>query len=142
MKKFIKEFLTRGLMAASGGPVVLAIIYGILGATGTVEALAPGQVCLSVLTITLMAFVAAGITCVYNQERLPLFPAILIHGITLYLDYILIYLVNGWLKQQLLPVLIFTAIFFGGFALVWLIIFLTTRNHTRSLNAHIEIDNG
>ena len=33
MKKFWKEFLLRGLVAAAGGPVVLAIIYGILGAT-------------------------------------------------------------------------------------------------------------
>ena len=39
MKKFWKEFVLRGLTCAAGGPVVLAIIYGILGATGAVEAL-------------------------------------------------------------------------------------------------------
>ena len=138
MKKFMKEFILRGLTVAAGGPVVLAIIYGILGATGTVETLDPGQVCKAILTISLMAFIAAGITCIYNQEKLPLFPAILIHGGTLYLDYILIYLLNGWLKQQLQPILIFSGIFFLGFALVWLIIFLTTRNSTHRLNKHIK----
>ena len=44
MKKFWKEFLFRGLICAAGGPVVLAIIYGILGATGTVEYFSPSEV--------------------------------------------------------------------------------------------------
>lgn len=134
MKKYMIEFMKRGLMACAGGPVILAIIYGILGATGTVQALSPGQVCTGILTITLMAFVAAGITMIYNVEQLPLFSAILIHGTVLYADYILIYLVNGWIKSQLIPILIFTGIFLAGFALVWLIIYITTRNSTRSLN--------
>ena len=41
MNKFWKEFFFRGLICAGGGPLVLAIIYGILGATGTVETLTP-----------------------------------------------------------------------------------------------------
>ena len=53
MKRFWKDFLLRGLICASGGPVVLAIIYGILGATGTVETFSPREVCLGILTITM-----------------------------------------------------------------------------------------
>ena len=62
MKKYVLEFVHRGLLAAAGGPVVLAIIYGILDATGAVTAFAPYEVCLGILSITLMAFIAAGIT--------------------------------------------------------------------------------
>ena len=44
MKKFWKEFLLRGMLCAGFGPVILAIIYGILGGTGEVVALAPKEV--------------------------------------------------------------------------------------------------
>ena len=72
MKQHIKQFCLRGLTAAAGGPVVLAIIYGILGKCGVIESLPPGEVTLGILSITLMAFIAAGITVVYTVEQLPL----------------------------------------------------------------------
>lgn len=134
MKKYVSEFIKRGLMAAVGGPVVLAIVYGILGATDTVTSLTPQSVCLSILTITLMAFVAAGITVVYTAEKLPVFWAALLHGIVLYADYILIYSLNGWLKSGLMPIVIFTVIFIAGYALIWGIIYFSTRRAARSLN--------
>ena len=80
MKKYAVEFLKRGSMAAAGGPVVLAIVYGILGATGVASSLMPQEVCLGILSITLMAFIAGGITMIYTVEALPLICAILIHG--------------------------------------------------------------
>ena len=138
MKTFIATFCKRGLIAAAGGPVILAIIYGILGAAGIVQSLSPGEVCKGILTITLMAFIAGGITTVYQIESLPLFPALLIHGVVLYADYILIYLVNGWLKQQLIPILIFTAIFIAGYAIVWLIIYCVHKNAANSLNQKLH----
>ncbi|MBR4086559.1 MAG: DUF3021 family protein, partial [Clostridia bacterium] len=93
----MKEFLKRGMLAAWSGPVILAIVYGILGATGAVKALTPREVCLGVISVTLMAFIAAGVTAVYTVERLPLFSAILIHAGVLYLDYLLMYLFNRWI---------------------------------------------
>lgn len=132
MKKCVLEFVKRGLMAAAGGPVVLAIIYGVLGATGTVASLTPNEVCLGILSITVMAFVAAGITMVYDREQLPLICRILIHGGVLYLDYLLMYLLNSWLPRSAIGV--FTAVFFVGFALVWLVIYLCIRAKTRALN--------
>lgn len=138
MKKFAKEFLLRGLVAAGGGPVVLAIIYGILGATGTVSAFTPREVCLGILTVTLLAFVVAGMTAIYQLEQLPLSSAILIHGAGLYAAYILVYLINGWVKQQLIPILIFTAAFVAGYAIIWLIIYSVTKNKTRQLNSKLR----
>ena len=138
MKKIIPNFVQRGLMTAPGGPVVLAIIYGILEKTKAVAALPPGEVCTAILSITLMAFIAGGITTIYNTERLPLISAILIHAGVLYLDYLIVYLVNSWIPGNLRDIGIFTAIFAVGFALVWLCIYLSNRAKTRRLNRNLE----
>ena len=127
MKAFLKEFLLRGLICAAGGPLVLATIYGILGATGTVESLSPREVCLAIVTIMLLAFVAAGMTAIYQTEQLPLPMMILLHGGALYIAYILTYLINGWLQNALIPILIFTGIFAVGYALIWLIIYFVEK---------------
>ena len=138
MKKFGKEFLLRGLLACAGGPVVLAIVYGILGATGTVSHFSPNEVCMGILTVTLLAFIVAGMTAIYQLEQLPLICAILIHGAGLYIAYILVYLLNGWLKQQLIPIIIFTAIFIAGYAVIWFIIYSVTKAKTDALNKKLN----
>lgn len=134
MKKFWKEFFLRGLLAASGGPVVLAIIYGILGASGQVTQLNPGQVCTAMLTVTLLAFTVAGMTAIYQLEQLPLPMMILIHGGVLYAAYILVYLINGWLANQLTAILVFSGVFLVGYALIWVIIYCTTKLKTKKIN--------
>ena len=134
MKKFWKEFLLRGLICASGGPIVLAIIYGILGATGVAEAIPPREVCLGIVTIMLLAFIAAGMTAIYQMEQLPLPIMILLHGGALYIAYILTYLINGWLQNSLVPILVFTGIFVAGYALVWLIIYSVEKAKAENLN--------
>ncbi len=138
MKKYIPDFLKRGLMAAAGGPVVLAIVYGILGAAGVIESLSPGEVCKGILTVSLMAFIASGITVIYSVERLPLLCAILVHCAVLYADYLLIYLLNGWLKSQIVPILIFTSIFIAGYAVIWLCIYLSIRAKTDRINQKLR----
>ena len=134
MKQFWKEFLHRGLICASGGPIVLAIIYGILGATGAVDALSPTEVCLGILTIALLAFIAAGMTAIYQMEQLPLPMMILLHGGGLYIAYILTYLVNGWLQNGIVPILVFTGIFLAGYAIIWLIIYCVEKAKAEKLN--------
>lgn len=138
MKTFAKEFLLRGLMAAGGGPIVLAIIYGILGATGTVNSFSPYQVCMGILTVTLLAFIVAGMTAIYQLEQLPLASAIAIHGAGLYVAYILIYLLNGWLKRQLIPILVFTIVFIVGYAFIWGIIYSVTKSKTEHINKNLR----
>lgn len=136
MKNYVLEFVKRGLMAASGGPVILAIIYYILGATGTVTAFTPNEVCLGILSITVMAFIIAGISMIYTVESLPLPMAILIHAGVLYLDYLLVYLLNSWLPRNAIGA--FTAIFAAGYALVWLVIYLCIRAKTKKLNEKLR----
>ena len=136
MKQHIKSFCIRGLTAAAGGPVILAIIYGILGRCGVVESMTPNEVALGILSITLMAFIAAGITVVYTVEQLPLPMAILIHGGVLYLDYLLMYLLNDWIPKD--GIGMFTLIFVLGYAAVWLVIYLSNRLKTAQINKKLH----
>lgn len=138
MKRFLKEFLLRSLVSAGGGPVVLAVIYGILGATGDITSLTPREVCTGILTLTILAMFAGGMTAIYQLEQLPLASAIAIHGAGLYAAYILTYLANGWLKKQLTPILVFTVIFITGYALIWVIIYSVTKAKTEKLNKIIS----
>ncbi len=143
MRKHILNFVQRGLMAAVFGPVVLAVIYGTLGATGVVESFTPDEVCKGILTISLMAFIAAGITMIYTVESLPLISAILIHAGVLYLDYLMIYFVNDWMPRNFTAIGFFTAIFAAGFAVIWIGIYFFTKTKTDQLNRklHTETEN-
>lgn len=136
MRKFLSQFAHRGLLAACGGPVVLAIVYGVLGATGAVQALSPAEVCKGILSIAVMAFIAGGVTSIYTVERLPVATAALIHCGVLYLDYLLMYLFNSWIPRG--GVGIFTVIFLVGYALVWLIVYLTIRRKTERMNRSLH----
>ena len=138
MKKFLKEFLLRGLVAAAGGPVILAIIYGIIGVTGQAEVLTPVEVCKGILTITGLALVAAGMTAVYQMEQLPLPTMILLHGGVLYMAYILTYLVNGWLLNQQKTILVFTGIFIGCYGAIWTVIYIITSVNAKKINDKLK----
>lgn len=139
MRKYVLEFLQRGLMAAAGGPVVLAIVYGILGVVGEIESLSTSEVCLGILTVTLMAFIAAGITVIYRVESLPLINAILIHAGVLYADYLMMYLLNSWIPRNVEGIGVFTVIFVIGYAVVWLGIYWSIKTKTDKINKRLHI---
>ena len=134
MKKFLKEFLFRGLICAAGGPLVLAVIYGILGAAGAAETIPATEVSMGIVTITLLAFIAAGMTAIYQVERLPIATMILLHGGALYIAYILTCVKGDKVLDFLIPILIFTGIFLVGYALIWLIIYCIEKAKADKLN--------
>ena len=138
MKNKILKFIQRGFIGATFGPLVLALVYWILGLANVIDSLPVNEVVLGIFSVSFMAFIAAGIPVVYEIENLPLITAILIHCFTLYIDYAIIYLLNGWVGEGLIPFLIFTAIFFTGFALVWCIIYLCERKSIQKLNKKIN----
>ena len=138
MKGFFVDFLRRGSMSCGIGPVVLAILYVILHRNGDLNALSVDQVCVGILSITVLAFVAGGINAIYRIERLPLMPAILIHGSVLYLCYLVTYLLNDWLKWSALPLMVFTVIFVIGYIIIWGVIYLITKNNTYKINKMLE----
>ena len=138
MKCFIKEFCKRGLVAFGFGPVAMAIVYLCLTFFGIVDSLSLAEVGKQTLLVSLMAFLAGGITAIYQVERLPLPSAILIQATVLYIDYIAVYLVNGWLKKALLPIVIFTAIFVVSYAIVWIFVYAFSKRSARRLNEKLK----
>ena len=134
MKKIVTEFFRRGFTACGLGPMVLVVLYGILWRQCGVLTLTVREVCVGILSLSALAFLAGGMNVVYQIERLPLMVAILIHGSTLYLSYLAVYLLNGWLQSGTAPILVFTGIFIVGYLTIWAIIYAITRRNTAKIN--------
>ena len=134
MKKFVLDFLRRGLLACGFGPIVLAILYLILQQSAVVETLTVNQVCIGIFSLSGLAFIAGGMNAVYQMERLPLMVAILIHGGILYISYLGTYLLNDWLEWGVTPILVFSGIFVVGYLAIWAIIYSIIKRNTEKLN--------
>ena len=132
MKKFLRDFSKRGMAYAWGGPVIMAIVWLCLQAAGTVTELTVNQVVLGIFSTTVMAFIAAGISVVYQMENLPKPFAGLIQAAVLYIDYMGIYLLNGWLPADKIG--IFTLIFVVIFAAIWFAIYIPIRIKVDKMN--------
>ena len=138
MKKFILEFLRRGFIAASIGPIILVIVYLILQQSADIRTLTVYEVCIGICSLTALAFIAGGMNAIYQIERLPLMVAILIHGSALYIGYLGTYLLNDWLESGVLPIIVFTAIFIVGYMIIWVIIYSIIRRNTAKLNEMLK----
>ena len=138
MKKFVLEFLRRGLIASGIGPIVLAIVYLILQQTAAVETLSVNQVCIGIFSITALAFIAGGMNAIYQIERLPLMVDILIHGGILYISYLATYLLNDWLDFGARPIIVFSAVFVVGYIVIWAIIYFIIKRNTDRLNKMLK----
>ena len=138
MKKFVLEFLRRGLIACGIGPVVLAVVYLILQRSSNVQLLTVSEVCTGIFSLTALAFSAGGLNALYQLERLPLMLAILIHGGVLYVSYLGTFLVNGWLDTGATPVLVFSIIFVIGYLVIWAIIYAIIKKRTARINEMLQ----
>ena len=135
MRKFVGEFIHRGFVACGFGPIVWAIAIYILSQKNDIVQTIPAmEAVLGILTSSLLAFVAGGINAIYKIERIQLVLAIFIHAVILYIDYIVIYLVNGWIEAEITILTVFTICFFSGFAIIWAIIYFYTKKSTDRLN--------
>ena len=134
MKKYIKSFVANGLFVCGFGPVAWTVIYAILASQGIVDTLSVSKVVSEIISVTLLAFIAGGIVVIYKIEKLPLVAATFIHAFVLYIDYIVIYLMNGWLGKELTPFLVFTLCFAAGFAVIWITVYFTTKKSTDKIN--------
>lgn len=138
MKKYISEFLRRGLVACGFGPLILAVLYLILQKQAGILTLTVEQVCLGIFSLWVLAFVAGGMNVVYQMERLPLMVAILIHGGVLYITYLATYLLNDWMEWGAAPILVFTGIFVVGYLMIWAVIYSVVRRNTRQINEMLK----
>ena len=138
MKRFLSDFMRRGMMAWGFGPLVLAVLYWILHTQGVVDTLTVEQVCIGILSVTILAFLAGGLNALYQIEKLPLMVAMLIHGGVLYAAYLVTYLVNCWLEGGIIPILVFTCIFIVGYFLIWAVIHALVKRNTARVNAMLK----
>jgi len=139
MKKFAWEFVRRGLPACGLGPIVLAVLYLVLHHAAGMDSLSVHQVCVGIFSLSALAFVAGGISAIYQLERLPLMLSILIQGVVLYLCYLGTYLVNDWLVWGAFPVLVFSGIFIVGYFFIWMIVYSIVKRNTASVNEGLRL---
>jgi len=138
MKKFILDFMHRGMIAAPIGPIVLAVIYLILREAKGTELFAVNEICVGIFSLTALAFLAGGMNAIYQLERLPLMAAIAIHGGVLYIGYLVTYLSNRWLARGLFPLAVFTAVFVLGYVIIWIVIYSIIKKSTAKLNQALK----
>lgn len=120
------------------GPLVLVVLYLVLEHHGAVQNLTVEAVCIGIVSLSSLAFVAGGMNVIYQIERMPLMVAILFHGSVLYISYLLTYLLNGWLEWGAAPILVFTAIFVFGYLAIWAVIYAFNKRNTVSLNEKLR----
>lgn len=135
MKKFWLEFIKRGTLFAWAGPTVVCIVWACLKVAGVIEMLDVNTVVLGVMSSMLMVFVVAGISVIHQMEQIPKGMAALIQMSVIYIDYLAIYLINGWMPLN--AVGFFTVGFLACFAIIWGIIYLTVRKSVNKLNSQI-----
>ena len=134
MKKIFLEFCRRGMIASGFGPIVLAIVYLILDYHSNIELLTVNQVYIGIFSLSALAFIAGGMNVVYQIERLPLMYAIFLHGIVLYVVYLITYLINDWIVLGLTPIFVFTGIFVLSYIVIWVFIYIITKKNTDKIN--------
>ncbi len=134
MKKYLKEFLIRGLMFGGFGPIILAIIYFIISKVDKTITFTGSEILLGTISVYLLAFVHAGAS-VFNQiEEWGLNKSIGVHFTVLYFAYSACYLLNTWIPFDLKVYLIFTGIFIAVYAVVWTVVYLCVRTSGRKIN--------
>ena len=134
MRGYIRDFIRRGLCACGFGPMVLAVLYLILKQQGLVEILTVNEVCLGIVSLSALAFLAGGMNVIYQVERIPLMAAIFIHGFVLYVSYLATYLINNWLEWGIAPVLAFSCIFVLGYLIIWAVIYMILKKKTARIS--------
>lgn len=134
MNIHLKNFFIRGLIFSGLGPVVAAIVYLILYLCNVVGAVSGVEMFLHIISTYILAFVAAGASVVYNIERFSIMKATVIHYVVLYAAYILCYLINGWIKDNIKSILIFTIIFIVSYFTIWISTYFSIKAVSNKLN--------
>lgn len=138
MKKFISNFCLRGLIAMGFGPIVYGTIMLILHLCN-VDTTSNGlDIFKGILSTCIMAFIIAGISNIYQVESLSLMSKIMIHALSLYLVYLVFYLLNDWIVKDLKVIGIFSLIFFSGYIVIWIIIYIIERKKIKELNEKLK----
>lgn len=138
MNKYLKQFFLRGLMFGGFGPIIAGIIYFCISLSIDNFTLTGTEVLLGIISTYILAFVHAGVS-VFNQiENWPIAKSLLLHMGTLYIAYILCYLVNSWIPFEPAVLLIFTGIFIVAYLIIWAIVYFSVKATTKKFNKKLN----
>lgn len=138
MNIYLKEFLKRGFMFSGLGPVVMAIIYFIISSVEENFILDGKQLLIAVISTYFLAFVQAGVT-VFNQiDHWSVPKSLACHLSSLYVTYLVCYLVNSWIPFNISMVIVFSIIFILTFFVIWITVYLCVRYLSRRLNKNLH----
>ena len=134
----VRDFFFRGLLFGGFGPIIAGIVFLVLHFTLKDLTLTGLQVFTAIVSTYLLAFVHAGAS-VFNQiESWPLAKSTLCHFGVLYIAYVLCYVINSWIPFEPLVLGIFTAIFAVGYAVIWLVVYVSIRVTVKRLNRSLR----
>jgi len=138
MNKYLKVFVHRGLIFGGFGPVIVGIVFAILGATLVDFHIDGWQILLAIVSTYILAFVQAGAS-VFNQiEHWSIAKSLGLHFLTLYIVYSLCYVVNSWIPFEPTVLIVFTAIFAAVYFAVWLTVYSIVRATEKKLNKSLR----
>ena len=135
MKKYVKEFLKRGMLFGGFGPIIAGVVYLIISIY-TEFILSPVEVFLAIISTYLLAFIQAGAS-IFNQMDMPILKTMALHFSFIYIAYVSCYLINSWIPFKWEVIIIFTAIFLITYLIIWLVIYLIINNTTKKMNKQL-----
>ncbi len=138
MKKYIKDFVLRGLVAGGFGPIVAAVIYFIISLNIEDFSLSGAEVLIAVISTYLLAFVQAGANIFYEIEHWSMGRSLVCHALTIYTAYVSCYLLNAWIPFEIGVLAFFTAIFAVIYIVIWLAVYLIIRKTSQRMNEKLK----
>ncbi len=133
MKKYVIEFLKRGLVFGGFGPIIMGIVFYVISLSNNIS-FSGGEVLLAIISTYLLAFIQAGAS-VFNQiESWSILKSLTFHLASIYLAYLSCYLINSWIPFHWFVVLIFTLVFLVTYFIIWFVVYFIVRKTTKNLN--------
>ena len=138
MNAYLKEYLKRGFFFAGFGPIVACLVLFILQLSGVNVELNGADTLIMVVSTYCLAFVHSASSVLTQIEEWPIVKVMACHFGSLYIVYLLCYLVNSWLPFSWGVIAIFTAIFIAVYLLIWAIVFITIKATSDKLNKSLK----
>ena len=138
MNKYVKGFLQRGIAFGGFGPIIAGIIFLSLSFSIDNFSLNGAEIFLAIISTYLLAFIQAGAS-IFNQiDGWSTAKSLLCHMGSIYIAYVLCYIVNSWIPFEPIAILIFTLIFVVAYLIIWLIVYFSIKATSKKINSKLN----